>query len=149
MTTLASHRRILAASLVGTAVEFFDFYIYATAAALVFGAALLSRRGRPAVQLLSGFRYASSGVHRAAVRRDVFGHFGDRVGRKSTLVASLVIMGLSTVDRLSPHLCEGGLEGPGALCMMRRGQGLRVGGEWGGAALLAVETPTRPPTPAC
>src|SRR3546814_12970118 len=91
----ASHRRILFASLVGTAVEFYDFYIYATAAALVFGPLFFPSESASAQLMLA---YASFGL--AFVARPggavLFGHFGDRIGRKSTLVASLVLMGGST-----------------------------------------------------
>ncbi|HEU0067371.1 MAG TPA: MFS transporter [Sphingomonas sp.] len=135
----ASPRRILTASLVGTAVEFYDFYIYATAAALVFGP-LFFPASSPSVQLLSS--YASFGL--AFVARPVgavaFGHFGDRVGRKSTLVASLLLMGASTVGiAFLPTYAQAGWIAPVLLCCLRFGQGLGLGGEWGGAALLAVE----------
>lgn len=139
MTTPASTRRILIASLVGTSVEFYDFYIYATAAALVFGP-LFFAAASPSTQLL--FSYASFGL--AFVARPVgavaFGHFGDRVGRKSTLVASLMLMGGSTVAiAFLPTYAQVGWVAPALLCLMRFGQGLGLGGEWGGASLLAVE----------
>jgi MFS family permease len=133
------HARVLGASLAGTAVEFYDFYIYATAAALVFGP-LFFPADDPAVQLLAA--YASFAV--AFVARPIgalaFGHFGDRVGRKSTLVASLLIMGLSTflIAFLPTHDAIG-WGAPLLLCLLRFGQGFGLGGEWGGAALLAVE----------
>src|SRR6185295_16297866 len=90
------HKRVLAASLIGTSVEFYDFYIYATAAALVFGP-LFFPASSPAMQLLAS--YASLGVAFAArpLGAWAFGHFGDRIGRKSTLVASLLLMGGSTL----------------------------------------------------
>lgn len=139
MSTLRSSRRILAASLVGTAVEFYDFYIYATAAALVFGPLFFAGQSASAQLLLS---YATFGL--AFVARPVgavlFGHFGDRVGRKSTLVASLLLMGGSTVAiAFLPTYAQVGWWAPALLCLMRLGQGLGLGGEWGGAALLAVE----------
>ncbi len=139
MTAPASPRRILIASLVGTAVEFYDFYIYATAAALVFGPLFFAAAG-PATQLL--FSYASFGL--AFLGRPLgavaFGHFGDRVGRKSTLVASLMLMGGSTVGiAFLPTYAQVGWVAPLLLCVMRFGQGLGLGGEWGGASLLAVE----------
>jgi hypothetical protein len=137
--TGASHRRILFASLIGTAVEFYDFYIYATAAPLVFGPLFFPAQDRSAQIMLS---YASFGL--AFVARPVgavlFGHFGDRVGRKSTLVASLVLMGGSTVlIGILPTQAQVGWIAPLLLCLLRLGQGLGLGGEWGGAALLAVE----------
>ncbi|MBB4152943.1 MFS family permease [Sphingomonas jinjuensis] len=139
MTPTASPRRILIASLVGTSVEFYDFYIYATAAALVFGP-LFFPAGDPAIQLLSA--YASLAV--AFVARPVgawaFGHYGDRIGRKSTLVASLMLMGGSTLAiAFLPTYASVGWLAPVLLCVLRFGQGFGLGGEWGGAALLAVE----------
>lgn len=139
VTQQNSARRVLLASLTGTAVEFYDFYIYATAAALVFGP-LFFPASSPSAQLLAA--YASFGL--AFVARPlgaiVFGHFGDRVGRKSTLVASLLLMGGSTtlIAFLPTHAQIGWLA-PLLLCVLRFGQGLGLGGEWGGAVLLAVE----------
>ncbi len=132
-------RRILGASLVGTAVEFYDFYIYATAASLVFGP-LFFPSGDASAQLLAA--YASFAV--AFVARPigalVFGHFGDRLGRKSTLVASLLVMGGSTLAiAFLPTHAQAGAIAPLLLCLLRFGQGFGLGGEWGGAALLAVE----------
>jgi len=137
-------RRVLGASLVGTAVEFYDFYIYATAAALVFGP-LFFPSSSPSLQLLAA--YASFGV--AFVARPIgavaFGHFGDRVGRKSTLVASLLLMGGSTLAiGFLPTHASIGWAAPALLCALRFVQGFALGGEWGGAALLAVEN--APPT---
>ncbi|MGK2285054.1 MFS transporter [Pedomonas sp. V897] len=135
--------RVLGASLTGTAVEFYDFYIYATAAALVFGP-LFFPSHNPSLQLLAA--YASLGV--AFIARPIgavaFGHFGDKIGRKSTLVASLLIMGGSTVAiGFLPTYETAGWLAPVLLCLMRFGQGFGLGGEWGGAALLAVENAPR------
>ncbi len=139
MAEAASTRRILTASLVGTAVEFYDFYIYATAASLVFGPLFFPSESK-SLQLLSA--YASFGV--AFLARPVgavaFGHFGDRIGRKSTLVVSLLMMGGSTVAiAFLPTYAMVGWLAPLLLCILRFGQGFGLGGEWGGAALLAVE----------
>ncbi|MBW8753102.1 MAG: MFS transporter [Sphingomonadales bacterium] len=139
LNPLRTHARILAAALVGTAVEFYDFYIYATAAALVFGP-LFFPAGSPAAQTL--FALMSFGL--AFIARPVgavaFGHFGDRVGRKSTLVASLMLMGASTLlIAFLPTYAMVGPVAPLLLCILRFGQGFGLGGEWGGAALLAVE----------
>ena len=137
--TDAATRRILLASLIGTSVEFYDFYVYATAAALVFGP-LFFPATDPAVQLLAS--YASFGLAFFArpLGAAVFGHFGDRLGRKSTLVASLVLMGGSTVAiGFLPGYAQIGWVAPSLLCVLRFGQGLGLGGEWGGASLLAVE----------
>ncbi|AGH48050.1 major facilitator superfamily protein [Sphingomonas sp. MM-1] len=129
----------MGASLIGTAVEFYDFYIYATAASLVFGP-LFFPAADPGIQLLAA--YASLAV--AFIARPVgavaFGHFGDRIGRKSTLVASLLIMGGSTMAiAFLPTYQSIGWVAPALLCLLRFGQGFGLGGEWGGAALLAVE----------
>lgn len=131
--------RVLTASMVGTAVEFYDFYIYATAASLVFGP-LFFPQTSPSAQLLSS--YASFGLAFLArpLGGALFGHFGDRVGRKSTLVASLLLMGGSTaLIALLPTYAMVGWWAPLLLCILRVGQGLGLGGEWSGAALLAVE----------
>ena len=93
---LREHRRVLAASLVGTAVEFYDFYVYATAAALVFGPLFFPAESAAAQQLLSFMSFGLAFVARP-VGAIAFGHFGDRLGRKSTLVASLLLMGVSTL----------------------------------------------------
>ncbi len=132
-------RRILLASLVGTSVEFYDFYIYATATSLVFGP-LFFPSTSPSAQLLAA--YASFGL--AFLARPIggilFGHFGDRVGRKSTLVASLMLMGIATflIAFLPPYAVIG-WAAPALLCLLRLAQGLGLGGEWSGAALLATE----------
>ena len=135
----ASTRRILLASLIGTSVEFYDFYVYATAAALVFGP-LFFPASDPGVQMIAS--YASFGLAFFArpLGAALFGHFGDRLGRKSTLVASLMLMGGSTVAiAFLPTYAQIGWIAPLLLCILRFGQGLGLGGEWGGASLLAVE----------
>lgn len=139
MSPIRANARILAAALVGTAVEFYDFYIYATAAALVFGPLFFPVESATAQTL---FAFMSFGI--AFIARPVgaiaFGHFGDRIGRKSTLVASLLLMGTSTLlIGLLPTYAMVGWIAPALLCLMRFGQGFGLGGEWGGAALLAVE----------
>ena len=135
----ASHRRILAASLVGTAVEFYDFYIYATAASLVFGK-LFFPAASASAQLMSAYATFAIAFFARPLGASVFGHFGDRLGRKSTLVASLLLMGGSTVAiAFLPTYAQAGWIAPFLLCVLRFGQGFGLGGEWGGAALLAVE----------
>jgi len=133
------HRRILVASLVGTAVEFYDFYIYATAAALVFGPLFFPASSEAAQLMLSFLSFGLAFIARpfGAV---LFGHYGDRIGRKSTLVASLLLMGVSTLlIAFLPTYAMAGWIAPLLLCILRFGQGLGLGGEWGGAALLAIE----------
>ena len=136
---LREHRRVLAASLVGTAVEFYDFYVYATAAALVFGPLFFPAESTAAQQLLSFMSFGLAFVARP-VGAIAFGHFGDRLGRKSTLVASLMLMGVSTLlIAFLPTYAMVGWVAPLLLCILRFGQGFGLGGEWGGATLLAVE----------
>lgn len=139
MHPVRQNARILTAAMVGTAVEFYDFYIYATAAALVFGPLFFPAESEAAQTL---FAFMSFGI--AFVARPVgavaFGHFGDRIGRKSTLVASLLLMGASTLlIAFLPTYAMVGWVAPLLLCILRFGQGFGLGGEWGGAALLAVE----------
>ncbi len=135
----ASPRRVLAASLVGTAVEFYDFYIYATAATLVFGPLFFKELPEDAQTLAAWATFAIAFFARP-IGAAFFGHFGDRIGRKSTLVASLLLMGGSTVAiAFLPTYAMAGWIAPVLLCLLRFGQGFGLGGEWGGAALLAVE----------
>jgi metabolite-proton symporter len=131
--------RILFASLIGTAVEFYDYYIYATAASLVLGP-LFFPSSSASLQLLSSYASLSLAFVARPVGAIFFGHFGDRIGRKSTLVASLLIMGGSTTAiAFLPTYQMAGWAAPVLLCILRFGQGFGLGGEWGGAALLAVE----------
>jgi MFS family permease len=134
-----SNGRVLVASLVGTAVEFYDFYIYATAASLVLGP-LFFPQVSPAAQRLSSYASFAVAFFARPLGAAFFGHFGDRIGRKSTLVASLITMGLSTVlIGVLPGYALLGWAAPLLLCSLRFGQGFGLGGEWGGATLLAVE----------
>lgn len=139
LASSASPRRILLASLIGTAVEFYDFYIYATAASLVFGP-LFFPASSPSLQLLASYASFSIAFIARPLGASVFGHFGDRIGRKSTLVASLLLMGGSTLAiAFLPTYASAGWIAPTLLCLLRFGQGFGLGGEWGGATLLAVE----------
>jgi metabolite-proton symporter len=134
-----SPAQVLFASLIGTTIEFFDFYIYATAAVLVFPRLFFPKSDPASATLASLATFAIAFVARP-IGAALFGHFGDRVGRKTTLVAALVTMGLSTVTiGLLPTYSTIGLLAPLLLAICRFGQGLGLGGEWGGAVLLAVE----------
>ena len=129
------------ASLIGTAIEFFDFYIYATAAVIVFPHIFFPQGDPTAATLQSLATFAIAFVARP-IGSALFGHFGDRIGRKVTLVASLLTMGISTVAiGLLPTYETIGILAPVLLALARFGQGLGLGGEWGGAALL--RTPRR------
>jgi MFS family permease len=139
MSPIRQHSRILTAALVGTAVEFYDFYIYATAAALVFGPLFFPAESAAAQTMFALMSFGIAFVARP-VGAIAFGHFGDRIGRKSTLVASLMLMGTSTLlIAFLPTYAMAGWIAPLLLCILRFGQGFGLGGEWGGAALLAVE----------
>lgn len=130
---------MLAASLVGTTIEFFDFYIYATAAVLVFPALFFPASSPAAARLASLATFGIAFVARP-IGSAVFGHFGDRIGRKTTLVAALLTMGISTVAiGLLPTYEAIGIAAPALLAFFRFGQGFGLGGEWAGAVLLAVE----------
>ncbi|TCS97198.1 metabolite-proton symporter [Pseudofulvimonas gallinarii] len=132
-------RRVLFASLIGTTIEFFDFYIYATAAVLVFPT-LFFPSSDPTSATLQSFATFALAFFARPVGSALFGHFGDRVGRKATLVAALMTMGISTVlIGLLPTHAQIGVAAPLLLALCRLGQGLGLGGEWGGAVLLAVE----------
>ncbi len=132
-------RQILLASLIGTAIEFFDFYIYATAAVLVFPR-LFFPASEPATATLASLATFAVAFVARPIGSVLFGHFGDRIGRKATLVAALLTMGLSTMAiGLLPSYETLGLLAPVLLAVFRFGQGLGIGGEWGGAVLLATE----------
>lgn len=134
-----SMRRVAVASFIGTAIEFYDFYIYGTAAALVLNEAFFPTLDPVNATLASFSTYAVAFAARP-IGSVVFGHFGDRVGRKSVLVASLLLMGLSTaLVGLLPGYGTLGIWAPILLILLRFLQGIGLGGEWGGAALLAVE----------
>ena len=138
-TVVNSPRRVLFASLIGTTIEFFDFYIYATAAVIVFPQ-LFFPESDPATATLKSLITFALAFFARPVGSALFGHFGDRVGRKATLVAALLTMGLSTIAiGLLPTYASIGVAAPVLLAICRFGQGLGLGGEWGGAVLLATE----------
>jgi metabolite-proton symporter len=134
-----SPRQVLFASLVGTTIEFFDFYIYATAAVLVFPKMFFPGTD-PATATLASLATFGIAFLARPIGSALFGHFGDRIGRKTTLVMALGTMGISTVSiGLLPTYHSIGLAAPLLLALCRFGQGLGLGGEWGGAVLLAIE----------
>ncbi len=131
--------QVLFASMIGTTIEFFDFYIYATAAVLVFPRLFFPAADPASAMLASLATFAIAFVARP-IGSALFGHFGDRIGRKTTLVAALLTMGVSTVlIGILPTYSTIGVAAPVLLALCRFGQGLGLGGEWGGAVLLAVE----------
>jgi metabolite-proton symporter len=132
-------RRVALASAVGTTIEWYDYFIYSTAAALVFGSQFFTSL-EPASGTLAAFATLGVGFLARPVGGIVWGHFGDRVGRKAMLISSLLLMGIATVGvGLLPTYDQIGLLAPVLLLVLRLLQGLSAGGEWGGAALMAVE----------
>jgi metabolite-proton symporter len=143
MATIATERapivKVVFASLVGTAVEWYDFFLYGSAAALVFGA-LFFPSSDPVTGTLLAFGTYALGFVARPLGGIVFGHFGDRIGRKRMLVVSLMLMGVATVAiGLLPTYATIGLAAPVLLLVCRLAQGFAVGGEWGGAVLMAAE----------
>src|ERR1700709_1864402 len=131
--------QVLFASLIGTTIEFFDFYIYATAAVLVFPHLFFPKSDPAAARLASLATFGIAFLARP-IGSPLFGHFGDRIGRKTTLVLALLTMGVSTVAiGALPGYAAIGVIAPLLLALCRFGQGVGLGGEWGGAVLLAVE----------
>src|SRR5687767_7133384 len=131
--------RVVAASFIGTTIEWYDFFLYGTAAALVFNE-LFFPNVDPLIGTLSAFGTFAVGFAARPLGGIVFGHFGDRIGRKSMLVMSLLIMGIATfVIGLLPTYESIGILAPILLVVLRFAQGIGVGGEWGGAVLMAVE----------
>lgn len=143
MQTTLSRRAVLeavVASTVGTTIEWYDFFLYGTAAALVFPK-LFFPEVDPTTGLLLSFLTFSGGFLARPLGGVIFGHLGDRIGRKSTLVATLLLMGISTfLIGLLPTYAQAGVAAPILLSVLRVLQGIGVGGEWGGAVLLALES---------
>jgi len=138
-TAVNTRGRVIIASLVGTSIEFYDFYVYATAAVLVFPALFFPNDSPAAAQLSSFVTFGLAFLARP-VGSILFGHFGDRVGRKATLVASLLVMGIATfLIGVLPTFGSIGIAAPVLLAVLRFTQGIGLGGEWSGAALLATE----------
>ncbi len=134
-----SLKHVLFGSLIGTTIEFFDFYIYANAAVLVFPQ-LFFPGSDSTISTIESLATFSIAFFARPIGSAVFGHFGDKVGRKATLVAALLTMGISTVAiGFLPTYLSIGITAPILLMLFRFGQGLGLGGEWGGAVLLAIE----------
>ncbi|MBG6084756.1 MFS transporter [Zhihengliuella flava] len=132
-------RRILASSFIGSAIEFYDFILYATAASLVFGQVYFTDLD-PAVAIFASFATLAVGYLARPLGGIVFGHFGDKLGRKGVLITSMLMMGIATtLIGLLPTTAQIGMAAPVILILLRLIQGLAVGGEWGGAMLMALE----------
>jgi MFS family permease len=135
----SSIRQVVAASFIGTAIEWYDFFLYGTAAALVFPALFFPEFSELAGTLAAFSTYAV-GFAARPLGGIVFGHYGDRIGRKAMLILSLLIMGIATfLIGLLPTFEQVGVLAPILLVVLRFFQGIGVGGEWGGAVLMAVE----------
>jgi MFS transporter, MHS family, shikimate and dehydroshikimate transport protein len=134
-----SVKKVAAASFIGTTIEWYDFFLYGTAAALVFGD-LFFPEAKPLVGTLLAFSTYAVGFAARPIGGVVFGHYGDRIGRKSMLVLSLLIMGVATfLIGVLPTYASIGVVAPLLLVVLRFAQGIGVGGEWGGAVLMSVE----------
>nr|WP_274637041.1 MFS transporter [Microbacterium bovistercoris] len=132
-------RRILSSSFIGTAIEYYDFILYSVASAVVFGHVFFTSLPEP-VAIFASFATLAVGYLVRPVGGIVFGHFGDRIGRKKMLVLSMLMMGVaSTAVGLLPTTAQIGVAAPLILICFRLIQGFAVGGEWGGAALMALE----------
>ncbi|MCZ6869853.1 MAG: MFS transporter [Gammaproteobacteria bacterium] len=136
----SSMRRVALTALAGTSIEWFDFFLYATAAALVFPTVFFAKDMPPFVSLIASFSTFAVGFLARPIGGIVFGHFGDRLGRKKALVTALMMMGVATtlIGCLPPYSAIGAVA-PALLVVLRFVQGLAVGGQWGGAMLLVTE----------
>ena len=133
-------RKLAATALGGTSIEWYDFFLYGTAAALVFPVLFFPEDLPAYVALIASFSTFAVGFLARPIGGIVFGHFGDRVGRKSALVAAMTLMGVATtVIGLLPSFAQIGVIAPLALIVCRFAQGLAIGGQWGGAMLLVTE----------
>lgn len=135
-----TRRRVIGASTIGTTIEFYDFYAYATAAVVVFPELFFPKSDNPTVGLLASLATFGLAFVARPLGSILFGHFGDRVGRKATLIGALLTMGIATfIIGCLPTYDQIGLWAPTLLALMRFCQGIGLGGEWSGAALLATE----------
>lgn len=139
MSQPSDTRRVVLASFIGTTIEWYDFFLYVTASALVFGKLFFTTMD-PLAATMASFATNAVGFFARPLGGIVFGHFGDKIGRKSMLVTTLMMMGLATFGiGLLPTYDQAGILAPVLLVLLRFVQGLGVGGEWGGAVLMAVE----------
>ncbi|MGW5235609.1 MFS transporter [Streptomyces nodosus] len=140
-TGSANPRRAALAALVGTSIEWYDFYAFATAAAIVFNDVFFPADMPPLLRTLSSFGTFAVGFLLRPLGGIVFGHIGDRIGRKKTLVTTLLMMGIASFCiGLLPTYAQIGAAAPALLIVLRLVQGIAIGGEWGGAVLVAVES---------
>ena len=133
-------RKVALTALAGTSIEWYDFFLYGAAAALIFPSAFFGEIPETTALILSLLTFAAGFIARP-IGGIIFGHFGDRVGRKKTLIAALVLMGISsTLIGLLPTYAMIGVTAPIILTLLRFAQGLAIGGQWGGAMLLVTES---------
>lgn len=136
-----SIRRIALTALAGTSIEWYDFFLYGTAAALIFPKAFFPADMPPVIALLASFSTFAVGFIARPIGGVIFGHYGDRIGRKKTLVVALVLMGAATtLIGCLPTYASIGATAPLLLIVLRFAQGIAIGGQWGGAVLLATES---------
>ena len=134
-------RRAAVAAFIGTTIEWYDFYIYGLAAALVFGKVFFSKTLDPGIATLLSFVTLWAGFAARPIGGIIFGHLGDKIGRKTTLIITLILMGVATMGiGLLPGYAQIGMWAPVGLVVLRVIQGVAVGGEWGGAVLIASES---------
>jgi len=139
-----SIRRIALTALAGTAIEWYDFFLYGTAAALVFPKAFFPAQLPPVIALLASFSTFAVGFIARPIGGVIFGHYGDRIGRKKALVVALVLMGAATtLIGCLPAYASIGVAAPLLLIVLRFAQGIAIGGQWGGAVLIAIENAPR------
>jgi len=139
-----SIRRIALTALAGTSIEWYDFFLYGTAAALIFPKAFFPAGLPPAIALLASFSTFAVGFIARPIGGIIFGHYGDRIGRKKALVVALVLMGLATtLIGCLPTYASIGVAAPLLLIILRFAQGIAIGGQWGGAVLIATENAPR------
>ena len=133
-------QKVAYTALAGTSIEWYDFFLYGAAAALIFPTAFFGEIPETTALLLSLLTFAAGFIARP-IGGMIFGHFGDKIGRKKTLIAALLLMGISsTLIGLLPTYAMIGVTAPILLTLLRFAQGLAIGGQWGGAMLLVTES---------